>query len=236
MDARASVSHSTASPPRRRPSPLAERAVEAGAHSLWVAEHLGYREAIATCVAFALKAPGPCWCRPPSVRISGTRRRPRWRWRRSTSSRRARSRSRVGVGNPLFLQESGQSRRKADPRDARVHRSAAQALEQRARAHGWRVRPLAGAGWHSSQAPIPIYIAAMGPDMLQLPAASATASCCRRPCRRNSVKAVARAVRGRRREAGPRHDRLPARRIPVLRHLAQCAVRRSTRCGRSSPS
>ena len=38
---------------------LAERAVGAGAKSLWVAEHLGYREAIATCMAFALKAPGP---------------------------------------------------------------------------------------------------------------------------------------------------------------------------------
>jgi alkanesulfonate monooxygenase SsuD/methylene tetrahydromethanopterin reductase-like flavin-dependent oxidoreductase (luciferase family) len=30
---------------------LAQRAVEMGARSLWVAEHLGYREAIATCVA-----------------------------------------------------------------------------------------------------------------------------------------------------------------------------------------
>ena len=38
---------------------LAQRAVDAGARSLWVAEHLGYREAIATCMAFALKAPGP---------------------------------------------------------------------------------------------------------------------------------------------------------------------------------
>jgi len=38
---------------------LAQRAVDAGARSLWVAEHLGYREAIATCMAFAMKAPGP---------------------------------------------------------------------------------------------------------------------------------------------------------------------------------
>ena len=28
---------------------LAQRAVAAGAQSLWVAEHLGYREAITTC-------------------------------------------------------------------------------------------------------------------------------------------------------------------------------------------
>ena len=38
---------------------LAQSAVAAGAKSLWVAEHLGYREAIATCMAFALRAPGP---------------------------------------------------------------------------------------------------------------------------------------------------------------------------------
>ena len=38
---------------------LAQRAVAAGARSLWVAEHLGYREAITTCAAFALAAPGP---------------------------------------------------------------------------------------------------------------------------------------------------------------------------------
>src|SRR5262249_58443731 len=37
---------------------LAQRAVETGARSLWVAEHLGYREAIATCVALAMKTPG----------------------------------------------------------------------------------------------------------------------------------------------------------------------------------
>src|SRR3954454_16763677 len=38
---------------------LAQRAVAAGARSLWVAEHLGYREAITTCMAFAMRAPGP---------------------------------------------------------------------------------------------------------------------------------------------------------------------------------
>ena len=35
---------------------VAKRAVEAGAQSLWMAEHLGYREAITTCAAKLLKA------------------------------------------------------------------------------------------------------------------------------------------------------------------------------------
>ena len=43
---------------------LARRAVDAGAKSLWVAEHLGYREAITTCAAFAFGRAGPdAWCR-----------------------------------------------------------------------------------------------------------------------------------------------------------------------------
>jgi len=43
---------------------LAQRAVETGARSLWVAEHLGYREAIATCEALAMKTPAPPSFRP----------------------------------------------------------------------------------------------------------------------------------------------------------------------------
>src|SRR6476619_5583535 len=38
---------------------LWQRAVDAGARSLWVAEPLGAREAIATCMVFVMKAPGP---------------------------------------------------------------------------------------------------------------------------------------------------------------------------------
>src|SRR5438270_783902 len=44
--------------PTREAIALAERAVAAGAKSLWMAEHLGYREAITSCMAFAMKAPG----------------------------------------------------------------------------------------------------------------------------------------------------------------------------------
>ena len=38
---------------------MAKQAVAAGAQSLWMAEHLGYRSATGSCMAFATAAPGP---------------------------------------------------------------------------------------------------------------------------------------------------------------------------------
>ncbi len=119
---------------------LAERAVAAGAHSLWVAEHLGYREAIATCMAFALKAPGPLlvptavspylWHPTPTAMAMAT----------LDEVAPGRVAIAVGTGNPLFLQESGHARREAGARQSRVHRGAAPALGRRSRAHGRRFR------------------------------------------------------------------------------------------------
>src|SRR5690606_34541993 len=34
---------------------IVQQAVEAGAHSVWMAEHLGYREAAVSCMAFLMK-------------------------------------------------------------------------------------------------------------------------------------------------------------------------------------
>ena len=119
---------------------LAKHAVDAGAKSLWVAEHLGYREAITTCAAFALSAPGPIlvptavspylWHATPTAMALAT----------LDELAPGRVAVALGVGNPLFLQESGQKLEKPDARDARVHRRAAPALDHRARAHGRRVR------------------------------------------------------------------------------------------------
>ena len=88
---------------------LAQRAVDAGARSLWVAEHLGYREAIATCMAFALKAPGPMlvptavspylWHPTPTAMAMAT----------LDEVAPGCAAIAVGVGNPLFLQESGRA-------------------------------------------------------------------------------------------------------------------------------
>src|SRR5436190_10097872 len=88
---------------------LARHAVAAGAKSLWVAEHLGYREAIATCMAFALKAPGPMlvptavspylWHPMPAAMAMAT----------LDEVAPGRAAIAVGTGNPLFLAESGRS-------------------------------------------------------------------------------------------------------------------------------
>src|SRR6266540_4956190 len=87
---------------------LAKHAVDAGAQSLWVAEHLGYREAITTCAAFASAAPGPMlvptavspylWHATPTAMALAT----------LDELAPGRAAVALGVGNPLFLQESGQ--------------------------------------------------------------------------------------------------------------------------------
>jgi 5,10-methylenetetrahydromethanopterin reductase len=148
---------------------LAQRAVAAGAQSLWVAEHLGYREAIATCMAFALKAPGPLlvptavspylWHPTPTAMALAT----------LEEVAPGRVAVAVGTGNPLFLQESGH----AVEKPVRANREFAQALRQlwsgeAVHTDGDFVK-LAGARLaFRPSTPIPIYIAAMGPDMLRL--------------------------------------------------------------------
>jgi 5,10-methylenetetrahydromethanopterin reductase len=147
---------------------LAKRAVEAGAESLWVAEHLGYREAITTCTAFALSAPGPrlvptavspyLWHPTPTAMALAT----------LDEIAPGRVAVALGVGNPLFLQESGQ---KLD-KPVRAMREFIEAMRKL-----WSTEPthvdgefirLAGARLTFKPNPIPIYVAAMGPDMLQL--------------------------------------------------------------------
>src|SRR4249920_1458392 len=148
---------------------LAQRAVDAGAKSLWVAEHLGYREAIATCMAFAIKAPGPMlvptavspylWHPTPTAMAMAT----------LDEVAPGRAAIAVGTGNPLFLQESG----RAVEKPVRAMREFAEALRrlwtgEAVHADGDFVK-LAGARLaFKPSAPIAIYIAAIGPDMLRL--------------------------------------------------------------------
>ena len=148
---------------------LAQRAVAAGAKSLWVAEHLGYREAIATCMAFALKAPGPLlvptavspylWHATPTAMALAT----------LDEIAPGRVAIAIGTGNPLFLQESG----RAVEKPVRANREFTEALRrlwsgEAVHMDGDFVR-LAGARLaFKPSAPIPIYIAAIGPDMLRL--------------------------------------------------------------------
>jgi 5,10-methylenetetrahydromethanopterin reductase len=147
---------------------LARRAVDAGAKSLWVAEHLGYREAITTCAAFASAAPGPMlvptavspylWHPTPTAMALAT----------LDEMAPGRVAVALGVGNPLFLQESGQKLEKP----VRVMREYVAAMRKL-----WSTEPthmdgefvkLAGARLAFKPNPIPIYVAAMGPDMLKL--------------------------------------------------------------------
>jgi 5,10-methylenetetrahydromethanopterin reductase len=148
---------------------LAQRAVEAGAKSLWVAEHLGYREAIATCMAFAIKAPGPMlvptavspylWHPTPTAMAMAT----------LDEVAPGCAAIAVGAGNPLFLQESG----RAVEKPVRAMREFTQALRklwsgEAVHVDGEFVK-LAGARLaFKPSASIPIYIAAIGPDMLRL--------------------------------------------------------------------
>ena len=148
---------------------LAERAVEAGAKSLWVAEHLGYREAIATCVAFALKTPDALlvptavspylWHATPTAMAMAT----------LDEIAPGRAAIALGTGNPLFLQESGQ----AVVKPVRATREFTEALRklwtgEAVHTDGEFIK-LAGARMaFKPSAPIPIYIAAIGPDMLRL--------------------------------------------------------------------
>lgn len=148
---------------------LAQRAVEVGARSLWVAEHLGYREAIATCMAFAMRAPGPMlvptavspylWHPMPTAMAMAT----------LDEVAPGRTAIAIGTGNPLFLQESG----RAVEKPVQAMREYTQALRklwtgEPVQLDGEFVR-LAGARMaFKPSAPIPVYIAAIGPDMLRL--------------------------------------------------------------------
>jgi 5,10-methylenetetrahydromethanopterin reductase len=148
---------------------LAERAVAAGARSLWVAEHLGYREAIATCMAFAMKTRGamlvptavsPYLSHPmPTAMAMAT----------LDEVAPGCAAIAVGTGNPLFLQESG----RAVEKPVRAMREFAEALRRLwsgdAVVMDGEFVKLSGARLaFQPKAPIPIYIAAIGPDMLRL--------------------------------------------------------------------
>jgi alkanesulfonate monooxygenase SsuD/methylene tetrahydromethanopterin reductase-like flavin-dependent oxidoreductase (luciferase family) len=148
---------------------VARQAVAAGATSLWMAEHLGYREAIVSCLAYALAteraqvvptAVSPYVMHPvPTAMALAT----------IAEAAPGRVSLAVGIGNPLFLEEAG-VRVDKPVRAVREFVEALRAL--------WTGEPvhqdallfrLAGARLaFRPPAPIPIYLAPMKPQMLRL--------------------------------------------------------------------
>jgi 5,10-methylenetetrahydromethanopterin reductase len=148
---------------------IAREAVAAGAKSLWMAEHLGYREPMTSCMAFALSFPG--------VKVVPTAISPYLRHPTPTAMALAtiaeandgHAALAVGVGNPMFLSESGIEIEKP----LRVVRENVDMLRAL-----WAGDPVRQAGMLYSLTgarlafappkPIPIYLAPMKEQMLRL--------------------------------------------------------------------
>lgn len=147
---------------------LARQIEAAGARRLWMAEHIGYREAMLSCMAFATTtrlrlvptAVSPyLWHPTPTAMAMAT----------LAEAAPGRVALAVGVGNRLFLRESGQELTKP----VRAVREFVECLRSL-----WSKEPVhyPGAMFRLTGArlafrppkPIPIYLAAMGPDMLRL--------------------------------------------------------------------
>jgi 5,10-methylenetetrahydromethanopterin reductase len=148
---------------------FAREAVAAGAESLWMADHLGYREAIVSCLGLALAAP-PAKVVP--IAVSPYLRHPMpTAMQIATLAEAAPGRVALtlGIGNPLFLTESGE----AIDKPVRVIREFVEALRAL-----WSGRPvemeaerfrLEGARMmFAAPSSIPIYLAPMREQMLRL--------------------------------------------------------------------
>lgn len=148
---------------------LARRAVDAGAAGLWMAEHLGYRQSLVCCTGFALQTPdaaivptavSPYLWHPMAIAMA-----------LATLDEAAPGRAAIalGTGNPLFLQENGVTIEKP----VRVMREFVEAvralLTGEAIDYQGETLQLDGARMmFNANASIPIYVAAMGEQMLKL--------------------------------------------------------------------
>ena len=148
---------------------LAKRSEAAGADSLWMAEHLGYRQSLVSCMAFAMAtqraaavptAISPFMWHPMPVAMA-----------MATLAEAAPGRAALalGSGNPLFLGESGIE----ISRPLRVMREFVECLQAlwAGEAVDYRgdIFTLDGARMaFTPPQPVPIYIAAMGEQMLGL--------------------------------------------------------------------
>ena len=148
---------------------LARRAEEAGARSLWMAEHLGYRQSLVSCTAFALKterttvvptAISPYLWSPISVAMA-----------MATIAEAAPGRAALalGSGNPMFLAEGGARLERPLVAMREFIACLRQLWSGEAGAYEGEMFRLDGMrmAFRPSQE-IPVYLAAMGPRMLRL--------------------------------------------------------------------
>jgi 5,10-methylenetetrahydromethanopterin reductase len=148
---------------------FAQEAVAAGGSSLWMADHLGYREAILSCLGLALAT--------PEVLVVPTALSPYLRHPVPTAMQMAtlaeaapgRAALAVGVGNPLFLGEAGEKIEKP----IRVMREFVEALRslwsgEPVRQEAMRFRLNGSRMMFKPPQPIPVYLAPMKEQILQL--------------------------------------------------------------------
>jgi alkanesulfonate monooxygenase SsuD/methylene tetrahydromethanopterin reductase-like flavin-dependent oxidoreductase (luciferase family) len=155
--------------PVREAVDLARRAEASGARSFWIAEHLGYREAFVTATAIAL---GTASSRLVPTAISPYLRHPMPMAMALASLAElvpGRVAIAAGVGNPMFLRESGlEAERPVEAMHDYVRALRALLAGGPVQQDGRTFR-LAGARVaFEPPSPIPIHIAAMGPQMLKL--------------------------------------------------------------------
>lgn len=147
---------------------FAREAVEAGASSLWMADHLGYRESIVSSLGLALST---------DVMVVPTAVSPYLRHPMPTAMQMAtlaeaapgRVALAVGIGNPLFLGEAGET----PDKPVRVIREFVEALRslwtgEAVHSEAMRFRLNGARMMFTPPKPIPIYLAPMKEQMLQL--------------------------------------------------------------------
>ena len=148
---------------------LARRAEAAGASSLWMAEHLGYRQSLVSCTAFALEtaratvvptAISPYLWSPVSVAMA-----------MATIAEAAPGRAALalGSGNPMFLVEAGTRLERPLVAMREFITCLRQLWSGEAGAYEGEIFRLDGMRMaFRPPRPIPLYLAAMGPRMLRL--------------------------------------------------------------------
>ena len=148
---------------------LARRAEAAGAGSLWMAEHLGYRQSLVSCTAFALEtaratvvptAISPYLWSPVSVAMA-----------MATIAEAAPGRVALalGSGNPMFLVEAGTRLERPLVAMREFIACLRQLWSGEAGAYEGEIFRLDGMRMaFRPPRPIPLYLAAMGPRMLRL--------------------------------------------------------------------